>query len=204
MPETVIDFLGEGSTDDFIARKLIQSVGASPGLAWRTPLSGSGKSSLDKRLLGLNAGQPHRDSLLLVLRDLDNDASCPSALSAKLVPNRHPNLILRICVRESESWLLADADAYAKYCGVSASRIPDQTDLIDDPKKMVVEWGRQQKSTKLNRYIREAENRGVPAWAILVDWNLDFIERYWDPGRAAAAGRSNSLFRSLNRLRTLV
>lgn len=204
MSSMEIDFLGEGSTDDALAQKLILAVSGTPGRSRRTPLSGSGKASLDRRLKGLNAGVTHGASPILILRDLDDDATCPSKLIQEIISNPHKNLILRICVKESESWLLADADAYAQYCGIAVSSIPSETDGIANPKQTIINWGRDRRASKLHRHLDEAHRRGVPDWAILVDWNLEFIESHWNAERADKDGRSRSLCRTLNRLRTFI
>ncbi|MEO8714989.1 MAG: hypothetical protein ABI369_08245, partial [Acetobacteraceae bacterium] len=107
MSRLEIDYLGEGASDEAIARKLILAVTGLPGVSYRRPRVGTGKQSLDKRLKGLNAGVAYGKPVL-VLRDLDHDAPCPAELVAKLLPARHPRLLLRICPRESEAWLMAD------------------------------------------------------------------------------------------------
>jgi hypothetical protein len=104
MSPVEIDFLGEGLSDEAVARKIIIAVGGVPGLSRLRPFAGAGKNSLDNRLSGLNAGLQFRRPPILVLRDLDHDAGCPAELVSNLISGRHPNLVLRVCVRETESW----------------------------------------------------------------------------------------------------
>ena len=79
----------------------------------------------------------------MVLTDLD-DGPCPSDLiGGWLTSPRHPNLILRVAVREVEAWLLADAGNLAKFLGIDEARIPAIPEEIRDPKAMLVELARQ-------------------------------------------------------------
>jgi hypothetical protein len=51
---------------------------------------------------------------------------------------RTPNLFFRIAVREVESWVMADREAFAAFLGISISRIPLQTDVIPRPKEFLL------------------------------------------------------------------
>jgi hypothetical protein len=204
MSSVEIDYLGEGPNDDAIARHLITAAAGTPGVSLLTRQSGKGKGSLDKRLRGINAGLAHGAPAVLVLRDLDQDAVCASALVKALVPDPHERLFLRICVRASEAWLLADADAYAIYCGLASSRIPSKPEALENPKAAMMAWASGRGAPKLSRHFKERAKRGVPLWAALADWNRTFVETRWSAVRAAETGRSPSLAQSLHRLRTYV
>ena len=144
---------------------------------------------------GAQFGKP-----VLALRDLDRDSPCAPALVAKLLPTRNPRMLLRVCVREAETWLLADRDAYAKYCGVKAGLLPHVPDELDDPKRTILELVLAGKARKLAAHLKEGRSRSVPDWALLGEWHSGFAEEYWDPQRAAESGRSPSLSRSFERL----
>jgi hypothetical protein len=202
MSQIEFDYLGEGRSDDAVARKLIASAAATPGTSYRRPLSGTGKDSLDKRLAGLNAGVQFGKPIL-VLRDLDHDANCPSELIAQLLPNRHPKLLLRICVREAEAWLMADFQAYAHYCGISDGQIPAAPESLADPKQLLLGWASSGVATRLSRHIQETRKRGVPDWASLGEWHSEFAEKHWDPRRAMATNRSPSLSRAIARIKSI-
>ena len=201
MPVT-IDYLGEGASDEAIARKLIMSCTALPGVSYRRPQAGAGKQSLDKRLNGLNEGAKYSNPVL-VLRDLDRDAQCPSQLVLALIPERHPHLLLRICVREVETWLMADVEAYARYCGLSVGQIPKDLEAVGDPKQLILTWVANSKAPKLVRHINESRSRGVPDWASLGSWHSEFANRIWDPSRAAASKRASSLSRAIKRIEAI-
>jgi hypothetical protein len=203
MSQVEIDYLGEGRSDDVVARKIIIAASGVPGTTYRRPMSGTGKSNLDRRLAGLNAGVPHGRPCL-VLRDLDHDAQCPSELVNRLVPNRHPSLLLRICVRETESWLMADFEAYADYCGISESQIPNEPENCGDPKQLIMIWAESGRAVKLERHLVDNRSRGVPDWASLGEWHADFAEQHWNIARAVATNRSPSLVRTLARVKALI
>jgi hypothetical protein len=203
MSRVEIDYLGEGRSDDAIARKLIVAATGVPGTSYRRPQAGPGKVSLDRRLAGLNAGVAYGKPVL-VLRDLNSDAVCPGALLAHLLPNRHERLLLRICVRVSETWLMADREAYARFFGVSGSQIPRDPETLRDPKQTILGWVDDRRAAKLSRHVDDGRRRGVPDWAILGEWHGLFAEKVWNPTRAANAGTAPSLTRALRRLEALV
>ena len=203
MSSVEIDYIGEGRSDDAVARRIIAAVNGIPGVSYRRPLSGTGKQNLDRRLRGLNAGVRYGRPVL-VIRDLDHDAPCPSALITRLLPDRHPRLLLRICVREAETWMMADYRAYSDYCGLAAGQIPVAPERLVDPKATILGWAESGMAPKLKRHVDESRRRGVPDWALLGEWHAEFAQKAWNPPRAAASGRSPSLTRTLTRLKALV
>ena len=196
-----VDYLVEGRSDEPIARRLIFASGGVPGLSLGNRRTG--KSALDRRLPGLNAGISYRNPIV-VLRDLDFDAECPSQLIANLLPNKNEKLMLRICVREAEAWLIADHDAYARYCGGRGSSFPTSPEELNDPKSTLLSLAHRGKAPSLKRHLDETRIRGVPDWASLGEWNSEFAERRWDPIRAASTGICPSLSRSMARIRAVL
>ena len=100
----------EGDSDVPVAERMIRSVGLEPYRA----VVARGKSQLDPRIPDLNRSGTRLN--WLILRDLDHDAPCASALIEHLVPHARlsPRVSLRIPVRAMESWILADADGFAR------------------------------------------------------------------------------------------
>lgn len=67
--------------------------------------------------------------------DLDQDRCAPSLLNSWGVkPTQAPQLLLRVAVREAESWLLADRQRLAKYIGAKTDDITKDPDSLVDPK----------------------------------------------------------------------
>ena len=203
MSRVEIDYTGEGRSDDIIARRLIEAANGIPGTAYTDRRAARGKASMAGQLQRLNArasyGRP-----VLALRDLDQDAPCPGALVARLLPDRNPRLLLRICIRESETWLMADAATYAKFCGFRESRIPKDLEAIPDPNRLILNWADTGVASKLKRHVDTKRKTGVKDSALLGEWHTEFAANHWDPIKAAKSGRSASLTRALTRLRELV
>lgn len=87
----------------------------------------------------------------VILADLDRE-ECPMALIERWLPGgRHGNLLVRIAVREVESWLLADRKSFADFLGVSEFKLPKDPDAYEDPKRLVVNLARDSR----RRDIRE-------------------------------------------------
>ena len=194
-----VDYIGEGPTDIEIARKLIVAAGGTPGI----PLlhrARRGKDDLDRRIAGFAAGRAQSRQPLLVLRDLDREP-CAGALARRLLPSDCGPTLLRICVRQSESWLLADRDAYARFLGVRSSRLPREPERVDDPKRFILDLARSHDAVRAYRRHQAARRIGQPDWAFLATMNIDYVVDHWDPIRATTSGRAPSLERAITRLR---
>jgi len=196
MSRVEIYYTGEGRSDDAIAKKLIEAANGIAGTSYTRRRSANGKQSLDRQLPGLNAGTLFGHPVL-ALRDLDEDAPCPGELVARLLPDRNPRLLLRICIRESETWLMADSAAYAKFCGLEETKIPRKLEDVADPKRLILNWADTGVASKLKRHVDTKRKTGVKDWALLGEWHAEFAANYWDPVKAAKSGRSASLTKAL-------
>lgn len=107
----VVTLAVEGRTDEAVGKRLLVHGGHDVG-----PVYGlKGKDYLDTKLRGYNNAA--RFSPWLVLRDLDNDASCAPPLRARLLPATSARMRLHIVVRAVESWLIADHEALSRFFG---------------------------------------------------------------------------------------
>lgn len=129
------------------------------------------------------------------LTDLD-DNPCPSGLIAeRLSGPLHPRFVLRIQVRELESWLLADPKAWAGYLKVSEATVPKEPDALKDPKRALVNLARRCNKGSIRADIvpEPGTPRVVgPGYTTRIS---EFITKHWSPSRAAE--RSPSLKRAL-------
>ncbi len=114
-----------------------------------------GKSYLKKSLLAFNNAA--KGMAYIVFADLDNEPCVPALIEAwfkcpivNYPIRRTANLLFRIAVREVESWIIADREAFAGFLGISVAKIPLQTDTIADPKAFVL---------GLARYCRKRDLR---------------------------------------------
>lgn len=97
-----------------------------------------GKSTFDARISKYNEAARHGP--WLALRDADHDSDgCAAALhSSLLTATQSRAFCLRIAVRTLESWLLGDAEAFARHFTVPVTKIPRRPDELDWPKKTLV------------------------------------------------------------------
>ncbi len=138
---------------------------------------------------------------VVILTDLDK-ASCPGVLRADWLGGLPcpENLLLRVAVREAESWLLADHEAVRQFMG-SKGVLPKNPDDLPDPKQYVL-----QLAEKAHRDVRLDMVRASGAMSGQgIGYNArltELVSTAWSPERAAE--RSPSLGRARIRLRQLV
>lgn len=141
--------------------------------------------------------QISEQQVVVILTDLDQ-AVCPSALLDVwfAAAPRPANLLLRVAVRESESWLLADHQAMRKLLGPRGV-LPEEPDQLPDPKQHLLRL-----ATSASRDVRldlvkakgQVCSQGIGYNARLTD----LVRTDWSPERAAQ--RSPSLARARRRM----
>lgn len=138
---------------------------------------------------------------VVVMTDLDR-ARCPATLiETWLSGRRRPaNLLVRIAVREVESWLLADHKAIRGLLAVERFALPQEPDSLPDPKALLLRF-----ASRAPRAVREdlLSVRGAIASQGLGYNNrlCDMVRSDWDPERASV--HSPSLRRTRQRLADL-
>lgn len=188
---TVIVF--EGPTDEAVSRALVDDAGLSVALAKAT----HGKTKLDAQLAKYAAAADHQP--FFVLRDLDRDAPCaPTWLEGR---PRGRWLCLRLAVRETEAWLLADRERFAEFFRVAPSRIPHAPDELLDPKRTLVDLVRRSSSAQMKRDIVPGEGAHTHVGPGYVATVGEFASGFWRLG--VASRRSDSLRRARDALREL-
>lgn len=186
----------EGVTDEAVAIRLIQHVGASPG-----PVYGrNGKPYLRDRIDGYNNAA--RNAPWFVLVDLDQDAACAPPLLEAWVPDRAPKLCFRIAIRAVEAWLMADAEALAGFLGVSRARVPAHPDAVTHPKQALVNLARQSRRRAIRDDMVPREGSGRAVGAAYPSRLVEFTSNHWRPQQAA--NTSESLRRAIASLENLV
>lgn len=136
---------------------------------------------------------------ILGLTDLDLHP-CPIGLITQhLNKRKHPDFILRIAIKELESWLLADVDALADFFGLSTSVFPSDPDVEPDPKQTVVNLARRSKKKSIREDIVPTQGSKGVVGKGYTPRMTEFIENEWDPINAEQI--SNSLRRALAAIR---
>ena len=136
---------------------------------------------------------------VIVLTDLDR-ASCAASLVKDWSggSTKPQNLVLRVAVREVESWILADHEAVRSLLAAPQLPLPEKPDDLDDPKAYLLKLA----AERAPRPVRDAL---VPAKGAIASQGLgynavltDLVAEHWSPERAAS--RSDSLQRARLRL----
>lgn len=83
--------------------------------------------------------------------DLDGDDCAPTLLDSwgRLPPQA--GLLLRVAVREIESWVLADQKRVANFIGAAPNDVPRRPDELSDPKRSLLELARAHAGVELKK-----------------------------------------------------
>jgi hypothetical protein len=162
-------------------------------------LGRKGNSYLIKKLPSLR--QMANREPVLVLTDLDDTNCASNLLQAWSGGQAFPeNLLLRVAVRETEAWLLADRKGMANLLGISPNKIPVDPESLADPKRVLLHLARNAK--------REVRSELVVAKGAAASQGLgynrllsSFVSSDWQIEDAII--RSASLSKAVARLREL-
>ncbi len=177
----------EDILSDAVLRAILRQSGRAFDIGACYQRQGSGY--LRNRIAGFN--QAARGTPFLVLTDLDKGYPCASSLITDwLRIPQHPNLLFRVAVREVESWVLADREAFSPFLGIRVSLIPGNTDELPDPKQFLIEAVRKSRKRDLRSAILPRPNSTAKQGP---DYNrplIQFVQEKWDAARAAKASPS--------------
>jgi hypothetical protein len=131
---------------------------------------------------------------VFLMTDLDNH-ECPPGLinNWRRGTSLPENLIFRVCVREVESWLLADHNGIKSLLGPRIGKLNDDPDALDDPKRELLKLADKAPRRIKSELIAEegsAASQGLGYNSLL----SNFIKSTWD--LEAACTRSSSLNRA--------
>ncbi len=181
-----INLAVEDALSETVLRRLLAA--ADRAFAVGTCYSESGYGYLKRTIAGFNAAA--RGTPFLVLTDLDR-ATCPSTLIREwLHTEPHPNLLFRIARREVEAWLLAHADAMARFLRIRSGLIPRDPESLADPKRTLIDLAARSRSRDIRGDLvppRGSSRVQGP------DYNgrmAQFVNEHWDPAVAAASAES--------------
>lgn len=158
------------------------------------PINAGGVTKLIPELPRYQAVAQHGQSVLCIA---DSDQHCPVTLVTKwLAP--YPSaarFVLRLAVREAESWVLADRAGMNQHFKVPVGKLPHQPDELVDPKTDLLRYLAKYAPMALRR---EMVARSGASLRRGVGYNAglrSFVASTWGPERAA--GQSPSLQRAL-------
>lgn len=136
-----------------------------------------------------------RNLAILGLVDLEQEHCVSGLLSRKLPRGKAAQFVLRVAVRMSESWLLADTANVASYFKIPEAKLPRQPDIEPHPKRELVRLVQLYSTASLRRDMVPQAGRAVLTGPFYEEHLADFARKYWNT--EAAARRSPSLKRSL-------
>ena len=133
------------------------------------------------RYLNASHVSPH-----LILIDLD-DYECPlSLMDAWGLRSILPRLVVRIAVREVESWILGDRCGVAALLQVPMVRVPQQPERERDPKGALIQIARRSRSRRLVAELCPAHRSSASQGPLYNERMTEFIAKHWNL-RAAQA-----------------
>lgn len=123
----------------------------------------------------------------IVLTDLDT-AECPATLRRSWMADAlPPGLLLRVAVREIESWVLGDRAGFARLAGIAEARVPRDPEALLDPKQTLIQLVRQGRKRRLIEEIAPARNSRVSIGPLYNERLCAFVDREWDLDSATAS-----------------
>ncbi len=189
-----INLAVEDSLTESLALKLLGSFDVR--YATRTIYNRGGNSYLRGAINSFNNAA--KGIPFLVGTDLDQ-YECPQALIYDwLRTPKHPNLLIRVAVREAEAWVLADREGFASFLGIRSVLIPSDVEALPNPKEHLIALARTSKRKNLRDDI--CPRTGTTS-RIGPNYNGQlgrFVSTIWDPENAKL--NSNSLKRTIERL----
>jgi hypothetical protein len=188
-----INLAVEDELSEVILRRMLHVL---KNFAVGTAYRHGGFGYLRKTIYGWN--QAAKGTPFVVLTNLD-EYTCPAELIADWLPvPKHPNLLVRVAVREVESWILADPENFSRFIGVSTITIPRQTDDLVDAKAALVALGRKSRFRLIRDSIvprRGSTAKQGPGYNGCLG---QFVREQWNIN--AASMNSPSLARTIKRL----
>jgi len=192
-----ISILVEGNLDETVARKIIDTAGGTVG----TVYGRKGVNYIEKKISGFN--QLAQGILILTLVDLmDLDSDCPAEVVQEWLPHRHEQMLLRLVVREIESWIMADRTSISRFFGLRKALIPHHPEQLEDPKAKLVGLARSSQRQGLRNALvpnNPAMNDEGPAYTSRMQ---RFVRNQWSVRDAAE--NAPSLHRCLQAVQCVV
>jgi len=142
----------------------------------------SGSGFLKKRIRSWN--QAARQLPFLVLTDLDQAECAPSLIGEWLPTEPHPNLLLRVAVREVEAWLLADHQGWAEFLGLQQPPKFHRPEDLPDPKAALLKEAARSRRRSIRSDLLPAPGTTARVGPNYNGRLIDFVGTTWHPERA--------------------
>ncbi len=179
---------------DAVMRRLVQEVRSLS--VYQSDITG-GVTQLKAKLKQYrNASKviPH-----VICLDLDDNECAPSLLKNLGITPRSPSMLVRVAVREVESWLLADTQGLAEFLNIPMAKVPNQPDTLRDPKLTLINLARKSKNKSVREGIVPEQGARASVGPLYNPLLASFVNEGWSLLNACT--RSPSLEKALLRLR---
>jgi hypothetical protein len=194
IPPIPINLAFEDELTESLAQKILRTIPTQ--YATQTIYNRGGYGYLKRAVNGFNNAA--KGIPFLVGTDLDN-YECPDALiSHWLTLPKHPNLLIRVAVREAEAWALADREGFASFLGIGIAKMPTDVEALPDPKRVLIQLALTSRRRQLRDDIcpkRNSTSKIGPNYNARLG---GFVTDIWNPNSARL--NSRSLDRTMNRL----
>lgn len=140
---------------------------------------------------------------VLVGVDLDGDKCAPTLLGTwQKSYQSHDKFLVRLAVREVESWVLADRKRFAKFINGKSDDITKSPDTLDDPKLELLRLASNTARSELKRELVPRNFNKYPRIGPAYNLQMcNFVREKWRPH--VAKGNSESLSRAIAAIMTL-
>jgi len=139
----------EDELSEWVARRAL-STRPTPGYAIGAVFSQGGSGYLKKQAPAFNNAA--KGCPFLLLTDLDRCPCPPKLIEDWLGRPKHPHLLLRVAVREVESWLLGDSAGFSAFLGLRTKFALGNPEHLPDPKQKLLKLA----INSPRRFIRES------------------------------------------------
>lgn len=189
--------LVEGSLDETVGRRIAEHVGWSVS----TVYGKRGFSYIKEKISGFNLSAASMP--ILVLADMmDTRMDCPPSVVNAWLPQRDSRMLLRVVVREIESWLLADRSSVAKFLRVPADKVPAEPENLEDPKQVLINLARRSRSATIRRLLVPAHGSTATEGPAYTSEMQHFAQVQWSIEEARRRSRSlDACLLAVSRLR---
>ncbi len=148
-----------------------------------------GASYVEQKAAGFARASAGNPTLALV--DLmDTRRTCAPSAASACVSTPPSTFLMRVVVREIESWLLADREGLAKHLGVRVARLPENPESLADPKQCLINVARKSPRRAVREQIVPLLGSGAregPSYNARLGL---FVRDEWSPAGAEALAPS--------------
>lgn len=132
------------------------------------------------------------DFATLILTDLDQKEDVESLIaewkSGRATPE---NFLFHVSVREIESWVLADSEAFSLWSGVPKNKIPRNPDSEPDVKQTLLNLVKKYGHSKIKNDLLPSQNAKTSKVGVAYNNSLvNFIAQFWLINRARLSSPS--------------